>query len=136
MIAEYGRVDIEAARFRKALLEDVGDPVDELTLFLASQDPKDDPGSDSHLREPIVLEGVVEVPECLLMKPDLVTGKIAAISNFAQSLGVTANFKLEERRGVIEGQHAAAEGDDPRQTQLTLPATIDVAKDEPARADR
>ena len=107
MINHYDRVDIEAARFRMALLEDVGDPVDDLTMSVASMVPEEQESSDSNVMEPIILEGVFEVPESLMAQKDLVTSKVTEISAFAGALGVSTRFKLEDSRGVVDGKHAA-----------------------------
>lgn len=112
MINHYDRVDIEAARFRMALLEDVGDPVDDLTIAVASMVPEEmvpeeHESSDSNVVEPIILEGVFEVPESLMAQKDLVTSKVTEISDFAGALGVSTRFKLEDSRDVVDGKHAA-----------------------------
>lgn len=57
MTTEHDRVDVEAARYRMAVLEDVGDPVDDLTLSIASMTPTEQDGPDPNPGAPILTVG-------------------------------------------------------------------------------
>ncbi|WP_125609826.1 hypothetical protein [Specibacter cremeus] len=114
----YDNVDIEAARFRKALLEEVGDPVDELTLSIAARDLHVAAAAVAHTQESVI---------AVVMGPARGSGGTRVLVDlhdkfpaFAAGLGVAAELVVVESRDAAEGRHVAEDEVDIGQVALPL----------------